>query len=247
MKPVPPIRLGDTTPQPSPPRQGPPALTLPTPAAPRKVPAASAEGSQSSQKRSQSRRGPAGWIETATHPRACWAVVGVSIALLGFSARVGSDLAGHPRPSPRSAEVRPPNTGSDPEPSALDALRLDANHARSRLIGSRRELNSLLERIEGDAERRGWHVQLTLSPPIPSPGGVAELVTYPAVLQLSPSIPGKPPGFGALVEWLEGISALPRRAEVTGLTLSGHGPRRGSARVELQVLGKKANEETAPE
>jgi|JI9StandDraft_2_1071091.scaffolds.fasta_scaffold85426_2 hypothetical protein len=191
------------------------------------------------------RRSP--WLERLTSWRIGTTVVGISLVLWVISGVMASKFLG-PRPRTVGDATMAALRGGPAIPSAtLEALRQDAERARSRLIATRQELKSVLERMEGDARRRGWQVELSLSPPVHGPDGVEELIAYPVVIQLSPSRPDTHPGFGSLIEWLEGVSADSRSTKVTGVALRADGKRLGVVRVEIQVFGGKVNDQASPE
>ena len=193
------------------------------------------------------RRRRSHWVERLTSLRVCASVVGFSLVLLVVSGVIATKFLGQ---QTRGAEDDAMSAllGGPAIPTAdLEALRQAAERSRSRLIVDRQELRTVLERIEGDARGRGWQVELTLSPPVKQPEGVPGLIAYPVVMRLSPARADTIPGFGSLIEWLEGISADPRNASVTALSLDVAGKRRGSVRVEIQVLGLMVNDQAAPE
>jgi hypothetical protein len=193
------------------------------------------------------RRRRSQWLERLTSPRVCGAVVGSSLLLLAISGVVAAKFLGQQTRGVRDESMAALSGGPAIASTVLEELRGEADQSRSRLIVDRLELKAMLERMAGDARRRGWNVEMTRSSPVSRPGGVGGLVAYPVVMQLSPARLDAIPGFGALVEWLEGISKDSRNATVTGLSLDAQGKRRGWARVEIQVLGTMVNDEAPPE
>jgi hypothetical protein len=193
------------------------------------------------------RRRRSQWVERFTSPRVCASVLGFSLLLLVVSGVVATKYLGQ-QTRGAEAEAMAALAGGPAIPSAdLEEFRREAELAQSRLILDRQELKKVVERIEGDARRRGWQVELELLPPVNRPGGVQRLIAYPVVMKLSPARADTIPGFGSLIEWLDGVSADPRNAAVTALSLDVAGKRRGSARVEIQVLGWMVNDQAAPE
>jgi len=187
------------------------------------------------------------WLTRFTHPTPCITVVGVSAALLAYSAFTHAQITRpHSRPS-RDMAAHALAGGRAPETSLLDSLRSDAAKAHNRLLSRRFELRSVLESIELAATRKGWQVDLTLPSPLAAPGGWTNLVGYPASLHLTPARPGSTPSFASLLEWLEEISRLPKHIEITQITIDRSSPQHLSVRAGLLVPALLENAEAPPE
>lgn len=187
------------------------------------------------------------WLELVTQPRVCVAVLGLSVLLLGYAVYVGSKMIQKPTRAAREAASAVLLEAPVASAAQMEALRRDATLARSRLVADRGEFKAQLARIEAEARKRGWHVELTLLPAAPAPGGVADVIAYSSVMILTPVRPESPPGVRALTEWLDAIAELPKHAVVSGLVLAGNGsgPGLATVRAEVRVLGRNQNEETS--
>lgn len=195
--------------------------------------------------RTRHRRPP--WLEVVTSLRVVVAVGVVSVLLLSISGVVGSKFLG-PRAHGAEEDATAALVGGPAIPEAdLEVLRQQAERARARLLAGRQELRTVLERIENEARRRGWRVELSLSPPVNRPHGLDQVTAYPVALHLTPSGDDAPPGFRSLIDWLDGIPRSPRHAAVTGLSLRANGKGRTALRVDLQVFGVMENDQAAPQ
>lgn len=196
----------------------------------------------------RTRRGSgSNWLEKATQPVVCATVVGLSLALLIYSAVVGSSMLQRPSPAAWEASSAALVGGAAIQEEALQALREDVEVATTRLIGDRQELKAVFERLENEARKRGWNADITVSPAVISPDPRSDLRMHPAIVQLSPVNPSYPPGYASLVEWLKGVTSAPKHTEVTGLHLNRIGTRPWTVRVEVQVLARNTHDQTVQE
>jgi hypothetical protein len=186
-------------------------------------------------------------LEVVTSIRVVLAVCVVSLLLLGISAVVGSKFLRHRAQGAEKHAMEALAGGPAIPETDLEVLRQEAERARARLLPGRQELRMVLERIENEARRRGWQVELSLSPPVSRPHGLERVTAYPVSMHLTPAVEAKPPGFGSLIEWLDAIPRSPRHAAVTGLSMRGSGKGPSSLRVDLQVFGVMENDQAAPQ
>lgn len=226
----------------------PPAAREPGPSNPGNVPPATLSPPQRSPVRTVSR------TERVIHAITRWNVA-VPV-LIGAVLSLGWSLAFR-LPDPHrtlSAHARAlpvkPVPGQEPAtPERVTELRRQVQEASDNLCRKPEELGQLLSRLELGARQAGWHLEATIRPALPSPGGLKELTLHPVVLQLEDTGEGAASAassYHRLLGWFQLVSSLPRRAEVVSIQLRSTGPGLRKAQVELHLFSLNSREETAP-
>ena len=128
----------------------------------------------------------------------------------------------------------------------LAALRKAADARSASLIRHRKEIPSLLVRLEAQARELGWRCETSLRPAVPAPGGVRELTMHPVAIALHYEYVPPERAYAGFLAWLRTISTLPRRAEVSAVQLQSPGHGLNGAQVELNFFSLNGNEETPP-
>ena len=79
----------------------------------------------------------------------------------------------------------------------------------------------------------------------PSPSGQTNLTLHPVVLRLSPAAGQAGASYLRLLEWLNSVTALEKRAEVVSVHVQADGAGISSAEIKLHFFSTPAHEEIA--
>lgn len=166
------------------------------------------------------------------------AIALAALAVLGWSLLVRLPVARTPVPAHRAVSPG----GRVVSEAEVVAIRAEAAAATARLLAGPGALESHLVQLERDAETAGLKIDFNVLPRTPVPGGPAGLMACPVevamVLPPDDAAPGA--AYGAVEAWIEAVTRLPVRAEVSRLALSA-GPRgllRGSAELRFFERGR---------
>lgn len=186
------------------------------------------------------RRSSAGWADAVTQPAICAAALVIAILL------VAAGLVFRVSAARRQAEgglvtLPTQEVAAGPKLEVLAEIESQAKAAQARLIHGREEFVRLLTEVEDEAQKRGWRMDLSLSPGIPAPSGLDRLTLHRAVAQMTPLTSEAARQYSTILEWLDGISRHRSHLDLGGLSMEGDTNGLSRIRVELQSLGSKSN------
>ena len=139
----------------------------------------------------------------------------------------------------------PISTSAATTPAEVAALRTEALHVSQTLVSQRKEILPLLTHLEAAARQSGWRCERTMKPAQPAPSGLTNLTLHPVVFRLMPATEQPSGYYPRLLEWLNSIGTLEKRAEVVSIHIQATGAGITSAEIKLHFFSANAHEETA--
>ncbi len=188
-------------------------------------------------------------LATCTRWRIAGPVLGLAIALLTWSLVIrlpeGARLL---KVSARAkALAADPAVISSARESAdqIAALRQEIKSVSSLLVKHRKEIPPLLARLETRARDLGWSSERSMKAAQPSPSGQTNLTLHPVVLRLSPASEQTAGYYPRLLEWINAVATLDKRAEIVSVHILADGTGIASAEIKLHFFSPTAHEEIA--
>ena len=124
-------------------------------------------------------------------------------------------------------------------------LRQEIKSLSAVLVNHRKEIPPLLAQLETRARELGWRSERSMKAAQPSPSGQTNLTLHPVVLRLSPAAGQAGASYLRLLEWLNSVTALEKRAEVVSVHVQADGAGISSAEIKLHFFSTPAHEEIA--
>lgn len=187
-------------------------------------------------------------VQTTTQWRIAGPVLGLCAALLTWSLVIrqpeGARLL---KVSARARAIAPDPVTNNAALTAeqVAALRQEVKNLSSALVNHRKEIPPLLAKLETRAHGLGWRSERSMKAAQPAPSGQTNLTLHPVVLRLSPAAERTTGYFPRLLEWLNSVATLEKRAEVVSVHVQADGSGISSAEIKLHFFSTSAHEEIA--
>ena len=176
-------------------------------------------------------------------------VLGLSVSLLTWSLLIrlpeGARLL---KVSARAKAISPdPVTTTAARETAdhIAELRQEISVTSPVLVHHRKEIPPLLAQLESHAHDLGWRFERSMKASQPSPFGQTNLTLHPVILRLLPGAGQTAGSYPRLLEWLNSVAALEKRAEVVSVHIQADGAGISGAEIKLHFFSTPAHEKIA--
>ena len=187
-------------------------------------------------------------VHTTTQWRIAAPILGLCTALLTWSLVIrqpeGTRLL---KVSARARAIAPDPVTNNAALTAgqVAALRQEIESLSSVLVNHRKEIPPLLVPLETRARELGWRFERSMKAAQLSPSGQTNLTLHPVVLRLSPAAGQASASYLRLLEWLNSVTTVSRRAEIVSVHVQADGAGISSAEIKLHFFSTPAHEEIA--
>ena len=187
-------------------------------------------------------------VNTTTQWRIAAPVLGLCAALLTWSLVIRQpEGARLQKVSARARAIAPDPVTNNAALTAgqVAALRQEVKGLSSVLVNHRKVIPPLLAQLETRARELGWRSERSMKAAQPSPSGQTNLTLHPVVLRLSPAAGQASASYPRLLEWLNSVSTLEKRAEIVSVHVQADGAGISSAEIKIHFFSTPAHEEIA--
>lgn len=135
--------------------------------------------------------------------------------------------------------------GANVSAEQVTELRRQVDSLSSVVVSRRKDILPLLTQLESNARNLGWRAERVMKSPQAFPNGITNLTLHPVVLRLQPAAEIAPGLHARLLDWLQMVRRLDKRAGLAALTIQAGSAGIIGAEARLHFFSLPAHEETA--